>query len=46
MNKSNTKYKELSLKQSLKRMLNSQKKPVKYNIRRVKLRTKFKKNVK
>ena len=42
---SNTTYKELSLEQSLKRMLNRQKKPVKVKIQRVKSRTKFMKNV-
>ena len=43
---SNKTYEELSREQSLKRMLNSQKEHVKYNIQRVKSRTKFKKNVK
>ena len=43
---SNTTYEELNLEQSLKSMLNSQKKPAKVKIQRVKSRTKFKKNVK
>ena len=44
--KYNILYKELNLEQSLKSMLNSQKKPAKVKIQRVKSRTKFKKNVK